>query len=223
MSLAPLTRSARQREANIDLASVNGRTFVNNVSLGLYAEIVASDDYRGAKAKTTVETLQRLLGPDAPPFDLHVEGPDGTVDAPQLVQISNNPYVLKSLWGFGTRPHLDLGTLGIVAVRIDGPGDVQRLMALEAAGHADRFSGFRSWTTPALDVRSSASVAAGIDGEACSLNPPLRLEIHPGVLRVRVAHGLPGASPAMMRAPLTASTVVGLWRIVRGQPSGLVT
>jgi hypothetical protein len=37
----------------IDLASVNGRTFVNNVSLGLYAETVSNPDYRDAKAVKT--------------------------------------------------------------------------------------------------------------------------------------------------------------------------
>ena len=36
-------------ERRIDLAFVNGRIFVNNVSLGVYAEIVQSDAYRDAK------------------------------------------------------------------------------------------------------------------------------------------------------------------------------
>ena len=39
-------------ERRIDLASVNGRTFVNNASLGLYAEIVQSPEYRDAKLRT---------------------------------------------------------------------------------------------------------------------------------------------------------------------------
>jgi diacylglycerol kinase family enzyme len=122
------------REASVDLASVNGRVFVNNVSLGLYAEIVAADDYREAKVRTTAEVLETVLGPDAPAFDLRVDGPGGGVDGPQLVQISNNPYLLTSLSGFGTRPRLDAGTLGIVTLRVGGPVDVQRLVALELAG-----------------------------------------------------------------------------------------
>ena len=36
-------------ERVIDLAEVNGRVFVNNASMGVYAKIVQSDDYRDAK------------------------------------------------------------------------------------------------------------------------------------------------------------------------------
>ena len=39
-------------ERQIDVGLVNGRPFVNNVSLGAYAEIVRSDAYRGAKLAT---------------------------------------------------------------------------------------------------------------------------------------------------------------------------
>src|SRR5947209_1939006 len=39
-------------ERRIDLAQVNGRTFVNNVSLGVYAELVRQDGYRAAKLPT---------------------------------------------------------------------------------------------------------------------------------------------------------------------------
>ena len=56
-------------ELRIDLASVNGRTFVNNASLGLYAEIVQSPGYRDAKVKTAASVLPDLLGPDTAPLD----------------------------------------------------------------------------------------------------------------------------------------------------------
>jgi hypothetical protein len=36
-------------ERRVDLATVNGRVFVNNVSLGPYARIVQSDEYRDDK------------------------------------------------------------------------------------------------------------------------------------------------------------------------------
>ena len=39
-------------EGRIDLGEVNGRVFVNNASLGLYAEIVRSPAYREAKVET---------------------------------------------------------------------------------------------------------------------------------------------------------------------------
>ena len=50
-------------EKRVDLAEVNGRVFVNNVSLGLYAEAVQRDGYREAKLRTILDTLPQALGP----------------------------------------------------------------------------------------------------------------------------------------------------------------
>ena len=59
-------------ERRLDLADVNGHVFVNNVSLGLYAAIVRSPDYRDSKVDTTLATLPQVLGPDTEPFDLRI-------------------------------------------------------------------------------------------------------------------------------------------------------
>jgi diacylglycerol kinase family enzyme len=210
------------REGTIDLATVNGRVFVNNVSLGLYGTMVASDEYREEKLRTAAFTIEQHLGPKAPPYDLHLEGPDGPIDDPQIVEVSNNPYLLQSLTTFGTRARIDSGTLGVVSVRVAAAGDLRRLHEAETARKFERFPGLRSWSTAELEVRSSSPVAAGIDGESCLLDPPIRFRSVPGALRVRVVHAHPGASPAMRRAPLTSSTVAGLWALARGRPSGLV-
>jgi hypothetical protein len=55
-------------ERRIDLAEVNGRVFVNNVSLGLYAEIVRSPAYRDAKVETALSALPSMLGPGTEPW-----------------------------------------------------------------------------------------------------------------------------------------------------------
>ena len=52
-------------ERAVDLGDVNGRPFVNNASLGLYAEIIRSPAYRDAKMDTTLSALPGLLGPAA--------------------------------------------------------------------------------------------------------------------------------------------------------------
>ena len=66
-------------------------------------------------------------------------------------------------------------------------------------------------------------VAAGVDGEAVELTPPLRFVSRPRALTVRIpAHHL-GLSPAALRPGWGRSTFLGLARIVSGQPSGLVT
>jgi hypothetical protein len=50
-------------ERVVDLAEVNSRVFVNNVSLTVYAEAVQRDSYRDAKLRTLADTVPAVLGP----------------------------------------------------------------------------------------------------------------------------------------------------------------
>ena len=174
-------------ERRIDLARVNGRIFVNNASMGLYAKIVQSQAYRDAKLKTAADMLPDMIGPDALPFDLRFIGPDGTErPTAHLLMVSNNPYQLDHLGSQGTRLRMDLGTLGVVAARIAGPAEAVQFVALEAAGRIRSFSGWLEWDTPEFRVDSGEPIEIGIDGEAMLLRPPLVFEILPGALRARV-------------------------------------
>jgi diacylglycerol kinase family enzyme len=220
--VAALDAYGAAREATIDMGEVNGEPFVNNVSLGIYAHIVSSSEYREAKRRTVIEMLPELLGPDAAPSSFITDGPDGPIAGAQLIEVSNNPYTLCSAVGFGSRPWLDSGALGVAALTITRTADVDRLVALEIAGHPERFPGWRQWTVGRLEVRGPVTLAAAIDGEARTLEPPLEFAIRPRSLRVRIAKGQSGASPALRVAPLHVSTLVGLFRIARGWPSGIV-
>ena len=184
-------------ERRIDLAEVNGRVFVNNASLGIYAAIVQSPQYRDAKLQTAAAMLPELLGPDATPLDLRFTGPDGT-DYPtaHLILVSNNRYQLDQIGGRGTREHLDDGTLGIVAARIDGPAQARQFIALESVGQIRRFPGWQEWQAPRFEVRSAGPVQIGIDGEALTMDPPLVFACQPGALLVRVPRHAPALSPA---------------------------
>ena len=43
-------------ERRLDMAEVNGRLFLNNVSLGIYGDAVQRPAYRDAKVRTLLET-----------------------------------------------------------------------------------------------------------------------------------------------------------------------
>ena len=99
-------------ERAVDLGEVNGRPFVNNVSLGLYAEIIRSPAYREAKIDTTLSALPDLVGPGSRPFDLRFTGPAEERHAgAHVVQVSNNPYG-RTLRTLASRPRLDSGGSG---------------------------------------------------------------------------------------------------------------
>ncbi len=106
-------------ERPMDLGDVNGKVFVNNVSLGLYAAIVRSPEYRDAKADTTLAALPKVLGPGTEPFDLRFDAPDGHHDGAHLIQVSNNPYG-DTLAALGSRPRLDTKRIGVVSLIVDG-------------------------------------------------------------------------------------------------------
>jgi diacylglycerol kinase family enzyme len=160
-------------ERVVDLAFVNDRVFVNNVSLGDYAEIVQSEAYRDAKLGTTAKMLPQLLGPNATPFDLRFLGPHGRTErSAQLLLVSNDPYALNALVGAGSRPRLDTGRLGIVAIEIKSTAQAATFASLEASRQIRRFEGWSEWSADEFRVDSGSPLAAGIDGEAVVLEPP---------------------------------------------------
>jgi diacylglycerol kinase family enzyme len=173
-------------ERCVDLAEVNGRVFVNNVSLGLYAEAVQRPEYRAAKLRTLVDTIPEALGPRAKPQSLVWAGAGGRESA-IAVLVSNNPYRLGRAVGSGTRPRLSGGLLGIAALAPSRAG---------GDGAARRRLGMRQWTALEFEIFAPERVPAGVDGEALQLDPPLRFRIRSGALRVRIPPGHPGASPS---------------------------
>jgi len=184
-------------ERRVDLARVNGRVFVNNVSFGVYAAIVQSDEYRDAKLNTAAKMLPELLGSDYDPFDFELDGPDALADCdPDLILVSNNVYKLEGIGGLGTRARLDEGVLGVIVVEVHNGAELAQLVSLSTAGRGSAYSGWHEWTTPSLEVRSGKPVDTGIDGEAVTLESPVRMEVQPGALRVRIAPHHPGVSPA---------------------------
>ena len=159
-------------ERVIDVAEVNGRLFLNNVSLGIYGDAVQHPAYRGAKAQTLLQTAAQVLGPSSAGGDLQlVDDRRRLYRHPAVVLVSNNPYALGPPPVSGTRPALDGGTLGVVV--LDPPS-------------LGRSPG-RAWTTTRLEVTAPAPIHAGIDGEAVELVPPLEFAIRPAALRVRIS------------------------------------
>ncbi|UJA20269.1 diacylglycerol kinase [Thermoleophilia bacterium SCSIO 60948] len=198
-------------ERRVDLAEVNGRVFVNNVSLGLYAEAVARDGYRDAKLRTIVDALPDAIGPGGQGGrSLRWHGPGGHVHSTAAaILVSNNRYRLGRAIGSGTRPRIDDGLLGVTVVARREAGE---------EGGGSRLRPWREWSAPRFEVDADGPIAAGIDGEATTLEPPLRFRTLPGVLRVRISRAHPGASPSarVPEGPLDGARA--LLRVATGRP-----
>ena len=158
-------------EGRIDVGTVNGRLFLNCVSLGVYGEAIRQAAYRDAKLRTLLETAHAVLGPgDEVPELRLVDDLGAEHRRPAVVLVSNNPYALAPPTRRGARPKLDGGRLGVIV--IDAP-----------AGAAPPPG--RAWSATSLEVGAPAPVHAGLDGEAVELAPPLEFAIRPATLRVR--------------------------------------
>ena len=204
------------RERAIDLADVNGRIFVNNVSLGLYATIVQSPEYRDAKRETTLTALPEMLGPDAEPFDLRFTTPDGVEhDGAHVIQVSNGPYGTTTA-GITSRPRMDTGQLGIFSLVVPDAVAAGRAIAALTTATPALYEGYLSWSAPRFEVTSAAPIAVGLDGESLEMDPPLVFASRPGVLRLRLPLGAIGYSPAARATGVKG--LLGLWRVMLGRP-----
>lgn len=187
-------------EKVVDLAEVNGRVFVNNASMGIYAAAVQKEGYRNAKVSTVLDTVPDALGGSGDSSSLRWTMPDGTPgSAAAVLLVSNNPYRLGTIVGSGTRPSIDRGVLGVAAVG----------------------TRVRRWESPEVVVDADGPVPIGVDGEALVMDPPLRFRIRPGALRVRISRAHPGASPSSDAPTSPASALPALWRIAIGRPGAV--
>ena len=189
-------------ERVVDLADVNGRVFVNNVSLGVYAAAVQKTGYRGAKLRTLLDTVPEVLGTHDAGDDLRfVDGAGQAQRAPAVLLVSNNRCRFGRAAGAGSRPRMDAGALGVALV--GAPARAERAL--------------REWTAPSFEVDAAGAVPAGIDGEAAWLDPPLVFRTHPAALRVRIARAHPGASPSALEPDTAWAGVRALAAITAGR------
>ncbi|WP_042416799.1 diacylglycerol/lipid kinase family protein [Streptacidiphilus anmyonensis] len=177
-------------ELRVDLGRVGGRTFVNTVSFGAYAQIVQSPQYRDAKTATALDALPELLLGTGGPHLTALAG-DHRLDAPQALLISNNPYAAPDPISLGRRPRLDRGVLGVLGIRVDGAAQ-----AADLALRGDRAAGLTVLSARQVTVDADAvEIAVAVDGEALFLPTPVVCSLAARALRVRVPRDRPGADP----------------------------
>ena len=169
-------------ERSIDVAEVNGRVFLNNVSLGIYGEAVQQTGYRDAKVRTLLETTAEVLGRVGP-----------------LPRCASSTTSAASI---GTRPWCSCRTTptrSIARRARDAPAARRRRARHRRARPTAPQGGSAG---PGLE-RDAAR--GGRDStRACrrrrrggrELDAPLAFVIQPGALRVRISSRHPGVSPS---------------------------
>ena len=168
-------------ERQIDMAEVNARAFLNNVSLGIYGEAVRSPAYRDAKVRTLLATAAAVMGPSTEAPELRLVD-----DLGASIGISPCACVEQPLRAGSPAGHRHPPGARHRPARHPRPRRTRRQPARSRPGRS----------APRLEVMPGAAVHAGVDGEAVDLSPPLRFAVRPGALRVRISSRHPGASPS---------------------------
>jgi diacylglycerol kinase family enzyme len=206
-------------ERRIDVGMVGDRMFMNNVSLGAYADVVAEPGYRARKLATARVVLQAAVRGERARLAVEFRDPDGRLHEEVLVLlVANNKYQLKQASELGARDRLDDGVLQVSALRARTGAALAVVVAQAAVGRARSGATWAQWETTALQVASKLpDLPAGVDGETVMLSTPLEFRILPRALRVLVPGML--RPPAPKLRPLSLAALRRLWVVALGRQS----
>jgi diacylglycerol kinase family enzyme len=162
--IGALDAFVHREERVIDVGRANGRLFLNNVSLGAYAQLV----HRRERHRRRSDAFARLrafaiLAQHREPLGITIDGQ--SIEA-RVVLVSNNAYTLD-LFSIGERERLDAGRLHLYIP----VGPLRR-------GWVER-------EAEAFEIGASAGrLEAAVDGEPEVLETPIEFTIEPRALRV---------------------------------------
>lgn len=202
---------ARGQVRTVDVGEVNEHVFINNCSIGSYAEAVRKRDAlrelhgKGkwwAMTLATLTVFRRLRR-----LRLQIETREATtaLRAP-FVFIGNNRYSGRVL-DSSLRPRLDEGRLWIYTTRARRRGTILRYAWQTLLRNIDEVDGLEVYETEAATISHHyGRLSVAVDGELITLDPPLRFRIRSRALRV-IAPPTAGPSPqsAAIETPALSS------------------
>ena len=174
----------------VDTGRVNERFFVNNLSIGLYPELVSRREEHGrdyprwkARIYGAVATLRKY-----PHVTLAIE----TEYLREIIRthvfvVSNNSYDLSRIGVEAPRNTLEGGRLSVYWLPHVSRIALARFLAHYFAGRVTTAPGFRSFRTLRLRVQSTRRLLnLGVDGEVVTMPSPLSITVVPSSLLVKV-------------------------------------
>jgi diacylglycerol kinase family enzyme len=189
---AARTVAAGER-AQVDVAEVNGRVFINNSSLGLYPSIVRRreilrEDSPFSHGKGPALVWATLAALQRAPFlevDLRFDGKTRHLRTPFLF-VGNNVYTIEGL-AAGKRERLEDACLSVHSTTRSGRIGLVALALRALFGRLSQTRDFESAAVQSLDVRSRrARLLVATDGELQVMQTPLAYRVRPRALTVIV-------------------------------------
>ena len=200
-------------ERRVDVANMNGRIVLNNVSFGLYADIIDNPDYRDHKHEVSRRTLRALLDGAKHPYRLQFRYKGHQFYEAVQILIGVNRYTTLDVFELGHRERLDEGVLQITAVtNLDDVlvAKLLRVMSVDRLRGKSALPDVHQWTAPKFIVSAiSSQIVVGVDGEREEYTSPVTITLMPRALRLYVpAEGVRGRA----KNPFSAFIAGRLWR-----------
>lgn len=173
----------------VDVGMVNGLTFINNSSLGLYPDMVrVREKWRRRLGKWVAMVMASLIVLTRFPFlriTADIEGIRIKRRCP-LVVVGNNEYKLEPRQ-FTQREVLDCGCLGVYLLRDEGRAELLRLALHSLVYRLDEAASFEHYRTGEVVLTARRkSIRVALDGEVYRLKTPLHYKSVPRSLCVLV-------------------------------------
>lgn len=171
----------------VDIAEVNGRTFINNSSIGMYPQIVRErEKIRRHGVGKWLALGAAVVGAMArwPLLRVRVEVDGRAIRRlTPFVFIGNNRYALEGL-RMGSRQTIDRGELCLLAARKMSRASLIRMAARGLLGGLRNSGDLDITCTRELWVNTRGVIDVALDGEVVRLRAPLHYVIRPKSLRV---------------------------------------
>lgn len=173
----------------VDLAEVNGETFINNSSIGIYPYMVIDRERRRAQHKLAkwmamVPAFFRMLR-HFPRRKLRIsaKGFARPYRTPCLF-VGNNEYGME-LFTFGKRHRLDAGALWFYVVKPRNPAEFLAMVWRLCFGHMDQERDLDTFQLSEAEISAKTSrLPVALDGEVKIMHNPLHYRSRPRALRV---------------------------------------
>ena len=180
------------RTRRVDVAEVNGRVFINNSAVGLYPQLVREREAqqkrlgRSKQFAAVVAALRTMWRFSRHRLTLRIEGQEAPIET-ALLFVGNNRYAMRP-FALGTREAIDRGELCIYSPLAD---TAPRFLAVSLRAIFGREREQGDFVT--LDGVRAAEIGSrykrlmvATDGEATSMETPLRYRIRAGALKLLV-------------------------------------
>jgi len=175
----------------VDIATVNGRPFIHQFSVGLHSELIQRREamsYSSRPGKIRASVMAAIATVVKPPrIRFRLELPSAEIAA-----VASSLSVSNNIFGDGPLPvaaRPDGGELGIYIARAHRGGEIVRILLSIATGRWKRNAAIEMHAAPRVVLRvdrAARGFECAIDGELRPLEPVTEIAIRPGALNVLV-------------------------------------